>query len=161
MQNIIDTAEPCHLLSPVSNESMYPLKVQVIELDTSRTRPSPNAPERRMFYFKLSVAPPEEAVELFDRTWTVPRGAVWRQVKIEGDYLLIDCQPQEVVNVYLSAIKRDLRTACKRYNKLMKARLQGSMREKESHEAELELLKGGWWPRLKWLVRSWNENLWL
>jgi hypothetical protein len=57
MQNIIDTAKPCDLSPPVSNESMYPLKIQVLELDTARTSPSPNAPERRMFYFKLSTDP--------------------------------------------------------------------------------------------------------
>jgi hypothetical protein len=100
-------------------------------------------------------------VELFDRTWKVPRGTVWRQVKIEGDYVLIDCQPQEVVGGYASAIKRDLKIACKRYNKIMKDKFKDSERARESQEAEVQLLKGSWWPRVKWLVRSWSENLWM
>ena len=140
---------------------MYPLKVEIVELDTTRTLPSKNAADRRLFHFKLSVAPPVDWIDLFDRTWTVPRRGVWRPVKVVDDYLVIDCPPQEVMGWHLADLKRDLRSTTKRYNKFMKAKLKGSMREAEALEAERDLMKGGWWQRLKWLLRHWNENLWL
>ena len=83
-----------------------------------------------------------------------------RSISVEGDYLVIDCRPQEV-GAYLATMKRDVKNASRRYNAMMQARHKHSGREMQSHELELQLTRRDWWARVKWFVRNLGENLWL
>jgi hypothetical protein len=106
------------------------------------------------------MVPPKKWVDKFDRVKSMPRGAWWRSISVEGDYLVIDCRPQEV-GAYLATMKRDVKNASRRYNAMMQARHKHSGREMQSHELELQLTRRDWWARVKWFVRNLGENLWL
>ena len=102
-------------------------EIQIIGLDSQRTQESPTAPNFRLMFLLLSRSPPERWVTMFDqerssahqRMWgqVAPfvREGVWREAKLEGCHIVIDCNPYEVEKYHLKNLKRQVAATNKKY----------------------------------------------
>lgn len=91
-------------------------------------------------YLQLSHTPPHEWKDYFAESRRLPRAAVWRKVWVEGDCLVVYCQPEELQQE-IETLKEDIAFANRQYRQLQQLRelrrQQEQMEQEEASERRL------------------------
>ncbi|WP_434626839.1 hypothetical protein [Chromobacterium sp. CV08] len=88
-------------------------------------------------YLQLSLAPPSEWKDYFNESRRLPRGSVWRKAWIEGDTLVVYCQPEEL-QTEIETLKQDLAAANLQYRQLLALRAQRKRLQEQVEEEACE-----------------------
>ncbi|OBU85965.1 hypothetical protein MY55_12880 [Chromobacterium subtsugae] len=92
-------------------------------------------------YLQLNLAPPNEWKDYFQESRRVPRAQRWRKAWIEGDTLVVYCQPEELQQE-IETLKHDIAAANQQYRQLRQLRaarnrLQEQLEQEEARERVL------------------------
>ena len=92
-------------------------------------------------YLQLGTAPPNEWKDFFNESRRLPRAQRWRKAWIEGDTLVVYCQPEELQQE-IEELKEDLAVANQQYRQLQalraqRRRLQDQVEQEEACERRL------------------------
>jgi hypothetical protein len=118
--------------------------IKIIGFDVDATQPSQTVPGLRHMYLQLSVAPSSEWQQLFDQERQFPRHSMWRKAWIEGNFIVVDCVPEEIEQYHLRDLKEDVAKTNQNYRSYLArvAEAQKKRREAEAKEkSRLEDLK--------------------
>ena len=83
--------------------------IKLIGLDVDATQSSEAAAGLRHMYLRLSAQPSSEWQELFDQERQFPRHSMWRADWIEGNFIVVDCVPEEINSIIYETLKRTSR----------------------------------------------------
>ena len=109
-----------------------PTQLKIVSLDTSLTKPSSSGGSAmRDMYLELSEVPPSGWSNFFDQERNFPRHSMWREARIKGKYIVIDCVPEELENYHLSDLKEDVLNANRKYDQAVEREIQRRKIEKE------------------------------
>jgi TIR domain len=118
--------------------------IRIVGVDRSRLfRPDPG---RRLYhvYFELSDRPPPEWCQMFEAERELPRHAMWRRAWVEGKYVVVHCEPEEVEAHHLADLKEDVATSNQKYREHLKqeadARVLAAARGRTEEEVVLRML---------------------
>lgn len=118
--------------------------IRIVGVDASRLfRPDPG---RRLYHihFELSDRPPPEWCQLFEAEREVPRHTMWRRAWVEGKYVVVHCEPEEVEACHLADLKEDVATSNQKYREHLKreadARARAATRGRTEEEVVLRML---------------------
>jgi hypothetical protein len=118
--------------------------IKITGLDVNATQPSQAAPGLRHMYLRLSARPSSEWQELFNQERQFPRHTMWREAWIEGNFIVVDCVPEEIEQYHLRDLKEDVAKTNQNYRDYLArvARAQEQQKEAEQKEkSRLEDLK--------------------
>lgn len=121
-------------------------EIKITDLDVERTRPSSKASGLRHMFLKLSSSPPREWVQIFENERNFPRHSMWRHAWIEGEYIIVDCVPEEIQQYHLNDLKVDVASSNAKYKDYLDRKQADNERKKNSADEEAERLisiKGG------------------
>lgn len=115
-----------------------PLDIRIVKLAVEKTRQSQTAPGLRLMYLELSESPPHPWTLLFDQERAFPRHSMWRDARIEGRYIVVDCVPEELEKYHLQDLKQDVLNSNQKYVQWQaKAAAQAAQRaQKEVQERQ-------------------------
>lgn len=120
-------------------------EIKIVDLDVEKTRPSNKASGLRHMYLKLSALPNIEWVQIFERERNFPRHNMWRHAWIEGQYIVVDCVPEEIERYHLKDLKEDVSNTNAKYISYLqrvKAENERHHREAVVEKENLSQLKG-------------------
>lgn len=86
-------------------------------------------------YLHLSAAPPNEWKDFFSESRRLPRAQLWRKAWIEGDTLVVYCQPEELQQ-QIEELKEDLAVANQQYRQLQALRIQRRRLQEQVEQEE-------------------------
>ncbi|POZ60386.1 hypothetical protein [Chromobacterium alticapitis] len=86
-------------------------------------------------YLQLSRMPPCEWKDYFAESRLAPRAAVWRKAWVEGDCLVVYCQPEELQQE-IEILKEDLAAANRQYRQLQQLRGQRRRQQEQMDQQE-------------------------
>ena len=109
--------------------------IKIIDLDVDKTRPSNKASGLRHMFLKLSELPPREWVQLFENERSFPRHSMWRHAWIEGNYIVVDCVPEEIQQYHLKDLKSDVANSNQKYKEYV-SRVEAQYEAEKKAEAE-------------------------
>ncbi len=89
--------------------------IRITDLHVDRTQPSQKASGLRLMYLKLSASPPPEWIQLFEQERSFPRHSMWREARIEGSYIVVDCVPEELERYHLRDLNEDVENSNRKY----------------------------------------------
>jgi hypothetical protein len=119
--------------------------IKIIGLDVDATQPSQAAAGLRHMYLRLSTQPSSEWQELFNQERQFPRHTRWREAWIEGNFIVVDCVPEEIEQYHLRDLKEDVAKTNQNYRDYLARVARAQKQEKEAEQKEksrLEDLKG-------------------
>jgi len=82
--------------------------IRIIDLDVDKTKPSKKASEMRWLYLKLSSLPANTWNEFFNQSRQQKADTNQREAWVEGDYIIIDCVPNELETHHLKELKENV-----------------------------------------------------
>jgi len=118
--------------------------IKITDLEVELTRQSDTASGLRYMYLKLSGSPPSEWSEIFRAEREFPRHTMWRRAWIQGDYIVIDCAPDEIEKYHLRDLKQDVDNSNRKYKDylaLVERKRESARNEKEEEKKKLNDLK--------------------
>ncbi|AOZ48763.1 hypothetical protein [Chromobacterium vaccinii] len=86
-------------------------------------------------YLHLSATPPNEWKDFFSESRRLPRAQLWRKAWIEGDTLVVYCQPEELQQE-IEELKEDLSVANQQYRQLQTLRIQRRRLQEQVEQEE-------------------------
>ena len=116
-------------------------EIRILDLDVERTEQSPSAPGLRLMHLELSADPPSEWAQIFDNERSFARHSMWREARIEGRYIVVDCVPEELQRYHLPDLKQDVGNSNVKYVAWLARHEADEAREAEQKKAELERLR--------------------
>ena len=120
-------------------------EIKIVDLDIERTRPSNKASGLRHMYLRLSTSPNNEWVNIFNNERAFPRHSMWRHAWIEGQYIVVDCVPEEVERYHLNDLKQDVLNTNAKYTTYLQqvqAKKEHELKKAAAEKEELGQLKG-------------------
>ena len=110
-------------------------EIKIVDLDIDKTRPSNKASGLRHMFLALSSSPPREWVDIFKNERSFPRHTMWRDAWIEGNYIVVDCVPEEMQQYHLRDLKEDVSNANSKYkDHLVRVDAQNERKMKDAEE---------------------------
>jgi hypothetical protein len=116
-------------------------EIRIVDLEVERTEQSPTASGLRLMHLSLSANPPDEWTQIFDQERGFARHTMWREARIEGRHIVVDCLPEELEQYHLRDLKQDVATTNGKYREWLVRRDEIAAREAEQKKAELERLR--------------------
>jgi hypothetical protein len=116
--------------------------IKIVTLDTSKTEQSRTASGLRLMYLQLSQTPSSEWEQIFDNQRQFPRHTMWREARIEGRYIVVDCVPEEMEQYHLRDLKEDVNVVNDKYQTYLEKRAAGEKRAAEEQAAERQRIEG-------------------
>src|SRR5919109_4183833 len=89
--------------------------IRITGIDIHQCSPSPENPRLQRISLTLSGLPPSEWQTMFTRECRVARQTLWREARIEGSYIVIDCVPEELAQPHLDSLKEEIKSANKKF----------------------------------------------
>ncbi|MEQ8767531.1 MAG: toll/interleukin-1 receptor domain-containing protein [Planctomycetota bacterium] len=108
--------------------------IRIVGVDKDRAyRPDP---QKLLYhvYFELSAHPPQEWVQIFEAERQFPRHTMWRHAWVEGNYVVVQCVPEEVKKYHLSDIKQDVTSSNAKYREYLKRVVAEKAREAQQRK---------------------------
>lgn len=115
--------------------------IKIVELDVEMTRPSEQASGMRHMFLKLSAYPSSEWANFFESERRFPRHNMWRHAWIEGNYIVVDCVPEEIKQYHLADLKTDVANSNKKYKDFLQQVEERTLAENRRQAQEDERLK--------------------
>ena len=84
------------------------IDIRITDLDEEMTRQSDTASGLRHLYLELSANPPNNWKEIFEHLHANSFDLMKRRAWIEGNYIVIDCVPEEIAAHHLPALKQEV-----------------------------------------------------
>ena len=107
----------------------YAEDIRMTGSDIHQCSPSPEHPRLQRISLTLSGLPPSEWQTMFTRECRVARQTLWREARIEGSYIVIDCVPEELEQPHLDSVKEDVKNTKKKFGLLMAQRQEEATRQ--------------------------------
>ncbi len=114
--------------------------IKIIDLDVDKTRPSNKASGLRHMFLQLSDLPPREWVQILENERSFPRHSMWRHAWVEGNYIIVDCVPEEIQQYHLKDLKTDVSNSNQKYKEYVSHIEAQNDIDKKAEEAEAERL---------------------
>jgi len=89
----------------------------------------------------LSELPPADWQTIFTRERGVARQTLWREARIEGSCILIDCVPEEFEQHHLDSLKEDVKYTNKTFGLLMAQRQEEATRQLQAEQTARKRLQ--------------------
>jgi hypothetical protein len=115
--------------------------IRITGIDINQCYPSPENPRLQRIYLTLSGLPPADWQTIFSRGHGVARRTVWREARIEGSCILIDCAPEEFEQQHLDYLKEDVKNTNKKFRLLMTQRYEEATRQLQAEQTARERLQ--------------------
>jgi hypothetical protein len=115
--------------------------IKIIGLDVDATQPSQAAAGLRHMYLHLSARPSSEWQQLFDQERQFPRHSMWRKAWIEGNFIVVDCVPEEIEQYHLRDLKEDVAKTNQNYRDYLARVARAQKRQKEAEQKEKSQLE--------------------
>lgn len=115
--------------------------IKIVTLDISKTEQSKRASGLRLMYLQLSQSPSSEWEQIFENQRQFPRHSMWREARIEGGYIVVDCVPEEMEQYHLRDLKEDVSAVNVAYQAFLNAQAVLSKQEQEAQQAERNRLE--------------------
>lgn len=110
--------------------------IRITGLETAATQPSDRAAGLRHMFLRLSSSPPLEWQQLFDNERQYPRHSMWREAWIQGDFIVVDCVPEEIAQYHLRDLKQDVANANKNYRDYLERVAQVETQQRAAEQQE-------------------------
>jgi hypothetical protein len=91
--------------------------IKIIDWDVNKTRPSDKGSEMRQVYLKLSSTPTQTWRDFFNQSTQLTIDSMKRETWLEGEYIVIDCVPDELEKHHLKNLKKHVQFANENYRK--------------------------------------------
>lgn len=120
-------------------------EIKIVDLDVEKTRPSYKASGLRHMFLKLSASPNNDWVQIFEGERNFPRHNMWRHAWIEGQYIVVDCVPEEIERYHLNDLKQDVSNTNAKYITYLQkihAKKEHDLKKAAAEKEELSQLKG-------------------
>ncbi|MEM6552294.1 MAG: hypothetical protein AAF750_09240 [Planctomycetota bacterium] len=113
--------------------------ISIVGVDQSQTHQS-SGPHKAIYtiYLKLNEMPPESWGRFFEEARRFPRHSMWRKAWCDGDYVVIECPPEELEEHHLECLKEDVATANKDWWEAAKKYQRQIEAERAEEDAEKE-----------------------
>ncbi len=115
-------------------------EIKIVDLDVEKTRPSNEASGLRHMFLKLSAFPTNEWVQIFQSERSFPRHTMWRHAWIEGQYIVVDCVPEEIERYHLKDLKEDVASTTAKYVSYLQRMEAENERQQKQEAVEREKL---------------------
>jgi hypothetical protein len=133
--------EPVPTMTPAERRLTMFEDIRIIELDGVRSyKPDPQKLLYNL-YLKLSSAPPLEWQQIFEAERRFPRHTMWRRAWIEGQYIVIQCVPDELEKYHLRDLRQDTENVNSKYREYLMEVARAEAREMRQKHEELTQLK--------------------
>ena len=100
--------------------------IRIIRLDTGATQQSPTAPGLRHMYLSLSERPPRVWSQIFNAERQFARHSMWRRAWIQGNYIVVDCVPEELEKYHLNDLKQDVGSSNAKFREFLTKKARGA-----------------------------------
>jgi hypothetical protein len=121
-------------------DSFTDIKITGLEVDA--TQASDRAPGLRHMYLRLSASPPAEWQQLFDNERQFPRHTMWREAWIEGNFIVVDCVPEEIEQYHLRDLKEDVAKTNQKYRDYLAGVAQAHQQHEAAQQKERSRIEG-------------------
>ena len=91
----------------------------IVGLDVDKTQPSDKASGLRHMFLRLSERPGNDWVKIFEGERSFARQSMWRDAWIEGNYIVVDCVPEEIEKYHLKDLKEDVSNSNTKYKEYL------------------------------------------
>jgi hypothetical protein len=115
--------------------------IKIIEIDDSKSYKPDSLKLLYNIYFKLSAPPPLEWQQIFEAERRFSRHTMWRDAWIEGEYIIINCVPDEIEKYHASDIKKDVKNTNSKYRRYLMEEAQKEAKKSEQGLSERDQLK--------------------
>jgi hypothetical protein len=115
--------------------------IRITGIDIHQCFPSPENPHLQRLYLILSDLPPAEWQTIFTRESGVARQTLWREARIEGSCILIDCVPEELEQHHLDSLKEDVKNTNKKFRLLIAQRQEEAARQLQEEQSARKRLQ--------------------
>jgi hypothetical protein len=115
--------------------------IKIVSLEEELTVPSPNNPQLRYIYFKLTATPPPGWQKAFAQSRRVARHPKWRQAWIDRKFIILECLPEEIETHHLRDLKMDIYFANGEYRKYLQHQYHHEIKASETQSIERERLR--------------------
>lgn len=117
-------------------------KLKIIGLVVEKTKESKrHVPAMRQLYLKLSTRPNAQWVGIFEGEREFARHNMWREAWIDGQYIVIDCLPEELESIHLVDLKQDVEVTNDKYFELVRRKSEEEQKKKIERDAERQRLE--------------------
>ena len=116
--------------------------IKIVDLDVSATRSSGRGGALREMYLQLSNTPSAPWSEIFQNERAFPRHSMWRDAWISGEYIVVDCVPEELERDHLPYLKQDVANTNQKYREYLTKCAQHEQRQHQAQDKEDQRLKG-------------------
>jgi hypothetical protein len=118
--------------------------IKIISLDVDKTRPSSRGSEMRHLYLKLSSTPTQTWMDFFEQSKHLTIEGTERETWFEGNYIVVDCVPDELEKHHLNNLKKHIQFANENYRKFIEEsskKTQDYTIKQKNEKEKLEELK--------------------
>ena len=109
--------------------------ISIVSLDVGRTEQSKTASGLRLMHLKLSQSPSNEWEILFNNQRQFPRHSMWRGASISGNFIVVDCVPEEIERL-LGDLKEDVSVVNGKYQEYLAKKAAEEQRIAAEQQAE-------------------------
>jgi hypothetical protein len=115
--------------------------LRILDLDLERSYKPEESKLLYNMYLKLSARPSEDWIQIFNAERRFPRHTKWRDARVEKDFIVILCVPEELEKVHLNDLKEDVLNANTKYRQYLFERAQMEIKEKDREKTEADKLQ--------------------
>jgi hypothetical protein len=114
--------------------------LRILDLDLERSYKPDEGKFLYNMYLKLSAGPSEDWIQIFNAERRFPRHAMWRDARIEKEFIVILCVPEELEKSHLNDLKEDVLNANTKYRQYLFEQAQREIKEKVLEKTDADKL---------------------
>ena len=115
--------------------------IRITGIDIHQCSPAPENPRLQRISLTLSGLPPSEWQTIFTQACGVARQTLWREARVEGSCILIDCVPEELEQHHLDSLKEDVKNTNKKFRLLIAQRQEEAARQLQEEQSARKRLQ--------------------
>ena len=116
------------------------IDIRITEMDEKKSYKPDENKLLYNIYFKLSDTPPSEWDQIFEAERRYPRHTMWRRAWVEGNYLIINCVPDELEKYHLNDLNEDTNNTNHKYRQYLKEIAIHEIKERNKEKEEKQNL---------------------
>jgi hypothetical protein len=87
-------------------------------------------------YLSLSETPPRVWCQIFNAERQFARHSMWRRAWIEGNYVVVDCVPEELEKYHLNDLKQDVGSSNAKFHEFLAKKARGTEAARQAAQQE-------------------------
>jgi hypothetical protein len=115
--------------------------VKIVGLEEELTVESPENPELRYVYFRLSQTPLPIWQSHFKESRKISRHPHWRHAWIDRKYIVVECLPEEIEKYHLQDLKQDVSKANQGCQNYLRTHSRADHDKESAHQHAVDRLR--------------------